>query len=297
MMPRILTPREEVIVEHITRRQFGIGLAGTFAGLALHSSDDKVKPSIFGGIEVGVQSYTFRAFSVDKMIDAMKSIGLSNVELWDGHLNPMKASDADFKSMKAKCDNAGIRVSAYCVNFPVDSKDDYLDRGFNGALLLGTNVMTASVKKAIVPRLDQWCQKYKIKLGLHNHWFGDKWFKGDKTLEFESPADLLTAINASSEFLNINLDIGHFYAAGYDPVSFIREHHSRIVSLHVKDRDKDAEHTQRRFGQAATPIVETMKLLKQIKFKYAANIEYEPEMADPTEGTRTAFEYLKRALS
>ena len=115
--------------------------------------------------------------------------------------------------------------------------------------------------------------------------------------EFESPADLLTAINASSEFLNINLDIGHFYAAGYDPVSFIREHHSRIVSLHVKDRDKDAEHTQRRFGQAATPIVETMKLLKQIKFKYAANIEYEPEMANPTEGTRTAFEFLRRALS
>jgi sugar phosphate isomerase/epimerase len=69
------------------------------------------------------------------------------------------------------------------------------------------------------------------------------------------------------------------------------------VSLHVKDRDKDAEHTQRRFGQAATPIVETMKLLKKIKFKYAANIEYEPEMANPIEGTRTAFEYLKRALS
>jgi sugar phosphate isomerase/epimerase len=296
-MPSILDTAEGSIVEHITRRQFGIGLAGAFAGLTSRSSDGKVKPSVFGGIEVGVQSYTFRSFSVDKMIDAMKSIGLSSVELWDGHLNPMKASEGDFKAIKAKFEDAGIRVSAYCVNFPVDASDEYLDRGFNGSLLLGTRVMTASVKKAIVPRLDQWCQKYKIKLGLHNHWFGDKWFKGDKTLEFESPADLLTAINGSSEFLNINLDIGHFYAAGYDPVSFIRAHHSRIVSLHVKDRDKDAEHTQRRFGQAATPIVETMKLLKQLKFKYAANIEYEPEMADPTEGTRTAFEFLRRALS
>jgi sugar phosphate isomerase/epimerase len=296
-MPSILDTAEGSIVEHITRRQFGLGLAGAFAALTSRSSGDKVKPSVFGGIEVGVQSYTFRSLSVDKMIDAMKSIGLSSVELWDGHLNPMKASEADFKAMKAKFEDAGIRVSAYCVNFPVDASDEYLDRGFNGSLLLGARVMTASVKKAIVPRLDQWCQKYKIKLGLHNHWFGDKWFKGDKTLEFESPADLLTAINASSDFVNINLDIGHFYAAGYDPVSFIREHQSRIVSLHVKDRDKDAEHTQRRFGLAATPIVETMKLLKQIKFKYAANIEYEPEMANPTEGTRTAFEYLKRALS
>jgi len=66
-------------VEHITRRQFGAGLAGAFAGLTLTSPDDKVKPSVFGGIQVGVQSYTFRTFSVDKMIDAIVSLGLSSV--------------------------------------------------------------------------------------------------------------------------------------------------------------------------------------------------------------------------
>lgn len=285
------------IVDHITRRQFGIGLAGACAGLASGESDDKVKPSIFSGIQIGVQSYTFRMFSVDKMIDAMKSIGLSSVELWDGHLNPGKASEADFKATKKKFDDAGIKVGAYCVNFPVDSKDDYLDRGFNGALMLGTNVMTASVKKPIVPRLDQWCRKYKIKLGLHNHWFGYKGFKGDKSQEFETPDDFMNVLKGASQYLSINLDIGHFYAAGFDPVSFIREHHGRIVSLHIKDRDKDADHTQHRFGQGATPIVETMNLLKKIKFRYAANIEYEPEQANPIEGTQTAFEYLKRALS
>ena len=284
-------------MEPITRREFAAGLAGAFSGMTLRSPGDKVKPSIFGGIKVGVQSYTFRTFSVDKMIEAMVSIGLSDVELWDGHLNPGKASEADFKAIRKKFDDAGIRVGAYCVNFPVDSKDDYLDRGFNGAMLLGTRVMTASVKKPIVPRLSEWCQKYKIKLGLHNHWFGYKGFKGDRSQEFETPDDFMNALKGSSDYLSINLDIGHFYAAGFDPVSFIREHHPRIVSLHIKDRDKDADHTQRRFGQGATPIAETMKLLKQIKFKYVANIEYEPESAAPIEGTRTAFEYLRRTLT
>jgi len=80
-------------------------------------------------------------------------------------------------------------------------------------------------------------------------------------------------------------------------VTFIRDHHPRIVSLHIKDRDKDAEHTQRRFGEGATPIAESMKLIKMIRFKYAANIEYEAESDNPTEGTQTAFEYLKRTLS
>jgi hypothetical protein len=63
-------------------------------------------------------------------------------------------------------------VGAYCVSFPIGASDEYLDRGFNGAPPLGTNVMTASVPKPIVPRLDEWCQKYKMKLGLHNHWLG-----------------------------------------------------------------------------------------------------------------------------
>jgi sugar phosphate isomerase/epimerase len=286
----------EVEMEHLTRREFtGVLLAGV--GAIRSEAGDKLKPSVFGGIEVGVQSYTFRAFGVDKMIAAMKSVGLSSVELWDGHLDPKKATEADFKAARKKFNDAGIRVSAYCVNFPADSTDDYLDRGFNGALLLGTNIMTASVQKSITPRIDRWCQKYKIKLGLHNHWFGDAWFKGDRTKEFETPEDLMTAVKSASSYLNINLDIGHFSAAGFDPIAFIRQHHDRIVSLHIKDRDRDKEHTYRRFGQGATPIVETMKLLKQLKFKHAANIEYEMDESDPTDGVRDSLEYLKRTLA
>jgi sugar phosphate isomerase/epimerase len=284
-------------MRHITRRQFGAGLLGAAAGMTARPSGDELKPSTFGGVKVGVQSYTFRRFGVDKMIEAMRHAGLTSVELWDGHLNPKKSSEADFKALKKKFDGAGIAVNAYCVNFPADADDDYLDRGFGGALLLGTAVMTASVKKQIVPRLDRWCQKYKIKLGLHNHWFGESWYKGDRTQEFETPQDYIDALKGASQYLSINLDIGHFYAAGYDPVSFIREHHKRIVSLHIKDRDRDDAHSQRRFGQGATPIVETMKLLKQVKFAYAANIEYEPEEENPTEAVREAVAYLKRALS
>jgi sugar phosphate isomerase/epimerase len=282
--------------ERISRREFGTALLGSFAALPL-VHPNKVKPSVFGGIQVGVQSYTFRLFSIDKMISTMTSIGLSSIELWDGHLNPGKASEADFKAVKKKFDDAGIKVTAYCVNFPVNSTDDYLDRGFNGALLLGTNIMTASVQKPIVPRLDKWCQKYKVKLGLHNHWFGDKWFRGDRSKEFETPEDFSNALKDASDYLSINLDIGHFYAAGFDPVSYIREHHKRIVSLHIKDRDKDAEHTHRVFGQGATPIAECMKLVKSLKWRHAANIEYEPEPQNPTEAVRACFDYLKKTLS
>ena len=276
----------------LTRREFNFGLVGVLRAPGMLQ---KLKPTVYGGIEVGVQSYTFRRFSIERMIEAMRSIGIGSVELWNGHLDPIKASEADFKATRNKLDDAGIRVSSYCVNFPVDATDEHLDRGFTGSGLLGTKLMTTSVKKPIVPRLDQWARKYKVTIGLHNHWFGQS-PPERRAVEFETPDDFLNALKGASQYLAINLDIGHFHAAGFDPVSFIRENHRRIISLHIKDRDKDEARTQKRFGQGVTPIVEVMKLLKSLKYKGAANIEYEPEQEDPVEGVRDALAYLRRAL-
>jgi sugar phosphate isomerase/epimerase len=283
-------------MHHITRRQFSGILLGA-AGVGLLRPFDKVKPSIINGVQIGVQSYTYRKFTIERMIAEMQKVGLSSVELWMGHLDPMKTSEAEFKVVKKKFDDAGIHVSAYCVNFPKDASDEHLDRGYNGALLLGTNVMTASVQKSLVPRLDQWSQKYKIKMGLHNHWFGEEWYKGDRTQEYETPDDFLNLFKTTSKYMNANLDVGHFSAAGYDPVAFLRQHHDRIVSLHVKDRDRDAKRSNRRFGHGATPVIEVMRAAKEVKFKYAANLEYEIEEDNPTAGLLDAFEYVKRALA
>lgn len=281
-----------------TRREFTAGLGAAAAGLAMApAARRRVKPSVFGGIEVGVQSYSYHALDVDRMIADMTSIGISSVELWDGHLEPMKTDEAGFKAARRKFDDAGIKVSAYCVNFPTATTDERLDRAFAGALLLGTNVMTSSTEQPVIPRIDERCRKHKIRLGLHNHWLGDEWFKGDKSINFEGPADWARALEGRSEYLGINLDIGHFSASGLDPVAYFRENHRRIFSLHIKDRDRDAQHTYRPFGAGATPIAEVLRLARELKFRYAANIEWELDEKDPTEGVRRSFQYMKRVLT
>lgn len=279
-----------------SRREFTAGLGAAAAGLALAPAAARVKPSVFGGIQVGVQSYTFRAFDLDRMIAAMTSIGLSSVELWDGHLDPRKTTDAGFKAARRKLNDAGIAVSAYCANFPSNATDEHLERAFQGAGLLGTKVMTTSTEQPVIPRLDALCRKYRVRMGLHNHWLGDTWFKGDKSINFEGPADWARALEGRSEYLGVNLDVGHYSASGYDSVAYFREHFGRIFSLHVKDRDKDAAHTYRKFGEGATPIAEVLRLAREMKFRYAANIEYEMDEKDPTEGVRHSFEYVKRIL-
>lgn len=219
-------------------------------------------------------------------------VGISGLELWSGHLDPLKASDDELKAWHKRFLDAGIKVTAYNVSPEDDWTDDQIDRGFQAAKLLGTNVITSSVTKKIVPRLDKACQKHKMKLGLHNHWFVPR-----DPNQFETPEDFLDTLKSSSKWININLDVGHFYAAGFDPLKFFEENHARVVGLHLKDRGSDPKHVDHAFREGATPIVPVMQAAKRLKFKYAAVIEWEVEGSDPVKGCAEALAYLKKALA
>ena len=85
--------------------------------------------------------------------------------------------------------------------------------------------------------------------------------------EFATPESFAAAMKMSKYF-KVNLDIGHFIAADFDPVAYIREHHADITNLHLKDRKKhQGDNTP--WGQGDTPIKEV-----------AATVE-EREVADP----------------
>jgi sugar phosphate isomerase/epimerase len=291
-----------------TRREFSVALAGGAAVLAARArgaaAEGKIPASVVSGIEVGVASYTYRTFTFERMIASLRAIGISSLEIWgDGEahpLHPMKQTEADFKRVRGMLDDAGIKVSAYCTNLRNDVTAEHLDRAFAGGALLGAKVLTTSCEKPILDRLDAAARKHQTKIGLHNHWNGDAWFraaKKDPRANFEGSADWEEALQGRSEYLAINLDTGHFSASGYDPVAYFKANHSRIVSIHVKDRGSDPERRYTRFGKGATPIAPFCRALKEARFPYAANIEYELEEKDPTEGVRDAFAYVQQALA
>lgn len=293
-----------------TRRAFTSTLVAASAGAILprpgraQSAAAKRPPSVVGGVEVGVASYTYRAFTFERMIASLQSVGISSLELWgDGKahpLHPMRQTEADFKRVRGMLDDAGIRVSAYCTNFPNDVTPEYLNRAFAGAVLLGAKVMTTSCEKPILDLLDAAARKHRMKVGLHNHWNGDQWFvkaKKDPKANFESAADWEEAYRGRSEYLAANLDIGHFSAAGLDSLAYYKANQARIVSIHVKDRGSDPERKDVPFGKGATPIAAFFRLLKETKFVYAANLEYEIDEQDPTAGVKHSFEYVKKALA
>jgi sugar phosphate isomerase/epimerase len=283
-----------------SRREFNKLLAAVPLTAALSPVYGMINSKVHG-VMIGSQTYSFRDLpNTDARIDAMKQIGLGYAELTASDIAPkgkeqMKAWRAnppvdEIKAWRKKFDDAGIVIYSYNDSFRDEFTDEEIDHGFQVAKILGVTRITASSNVDVSPRVDKYAQQYKIIVGFHNH-------DSMKKNEFSTPDDWKTAMAGRSKYIGINLDIGHFTAANFDPVSFIEEHHASIVTLHIKDRKKNHGDNMP-FGEGDTNIKGVLQLLKNKKYPIPAMIEYEygkPGM-DTIAEVRKCFDYCKAAL-
>jgi sugar phosphate isomerase/epimerase len=306
-----------------TRREFGQLTVGglalpLFGGLA----DSRV-----GGVRLGVQTYSFRDLpraangdAIDGVIKAMTECGLSECELFAPQVEPARPAGPGrgatetpemrqaqqkarqelrswrlntaldhFRAVKRKFDAAGIAIYAYNYSFNADMTDEEIERGFEMTRALGAEIITASTTLSVCKRVQPFAEKHKMVVAMHGHSN-----KSDPN-EFCTP-DSFAAAMKMSKYFKVNLDIGHFTAADFDAVEYIREHHADITNLHLKDRKKH-QGDNVAWGQGETPIREVLLMLKREKWPIRAYIEYEYRgTRGSVEEVKTCFDYAKRML-
>ena len=284
-------------MKRMTRRDFSkLAIATPAAALFAARINSKI-----AGVAIGAQTYSFREMSLDGCISAMKQIGLGYAELYNGHIEPKDRSQLsawrtnppldEMKAVRKKFDDAGIELYALNYSFRDDFTDEQIDKGFQIARAMGLNKITASSNVDISERVDKYAQKYEIYVGFHNH-------DSMKPNEFSTPDDWKRALEGRSKYMEINLDIGHFTAANFDPLSFLEEHHDRIITIHLKDRKKN-HGPNVPWGQGDTNIKGVLQLLETKKYPIPAMIEYEygkPGTDTIAEVTK-CFEFAKQALA
>jgi sugar phosphate isomerase/epimerase len=285
----------------LTRRSFFAASAGLVAGASTLPAHEGIH-SIFQGVQIGAQSYSFRDRPVEEAVEAMHNIGLGECEMWSGHMERttgkrlsreelrdwrLKVDLSEFEKVGKLFHEEGIELYAFNYSFREDFTDAEIERGFEMTKALGAKVITASANVSVAKRVDKAAQKHKIRVGMHNH-------SHIRENEFATPDDFDRAMKGT-KYIAINLDIGHFFGAGFDPVDFLKKRHDDIVTLHVKDKSK--EDVNMVFGQGATPIVECLHVLRDNKYRIPANIEYEYKGGDTVEEVTRCFEYMKKALA
>lgn len=283
-----------------TQLAFG-GLMGALlpAGFARPAGTTRRKMDVI----LGAQTYSFRDRSLDATLAAMNELGLKSCELWEGHVTSSEIFHNrqalrkwrttvpmdELYRVREKFEKAGIDIQAYTVTMKDNVTDQELDRIFQMTRALGTDIITSSATVSVMPRIDVYARRYKTIVAMHNH------AHVDRPNEFSTPETFARGMEGNSEYIRINLDIGHFTAANCDPVDYMKKMHDKIDCIHVKDRKRN-DGPRTRFGEGDTPIKEVLQLIRDNQWPIVANIEFEYKGDTMTEMKR-CIEYCKKALA
>jgi sugar phosphate isomerase/epimerase len=306
---------------------------GTLPPFVSHAQTPPPLSSEFGGVRIGVITYSFRqGVAVGDLIPVMKKIGISYAELMSNHAEALAGAPAGpafgtaergrgqatpeqqaaqktareelakwrgsvsmdtFKGVRKQFDDAGIHLRILCYNLGPNVTDEEIDYSFRMAQALGASAISSSSTVTVAKRVAPFADQYKLLWGGHGH---DAVNDPEQFATLESYAKILSF----SRYIGVNLDIGHFTAAGYDPIAYIKEHHDRITNLHLKDRMRNAGNTHGanvRWGEGQTAIKEVLLLMKQEKYPFPADIEYEYQGTDPVIEVAKCLEYCRDILT
>lgn len=287
----------------LTRREFTTLALSTLAWPKL------LAQTTVAGVTLGAQTYSFRQLPrpeggdmSDVIVQSFTACGLRDCELWSPMLEPAKVSREElrkwrletpldhFTAIGKKFNNAKIAIRAFNYSFNDSFTEPEIDRGFEMARALGAGFITASSTLSAAKRVAPFAEKHKMVVAMHNH------SDVKNPNEFATPESFAAAM-ALSKYFKVNLDIGHFTAANFDAVAYLREHHANVMNLHIKDRRRD-QGPNVAWGEGDTPIREVLQLLKQNKWPIIAYLEYEYKGAGtPVEEVKKGLDYMRAALA
>ncbi|HLU89760.1 MAG TPA: sugar phosphate isomerase/epimerase [Cyclobacteriaceae bacterium] len=285
--------------------------------------------SKIAGVQIGVITYSFRSMPTDaeSVLKYCLESGVSAIELMGGTAEEFagapqmqkfsrkpespeekeemrrirdsfaketadwraKTSMDKFKQLRKTYADAGVSIYAWKPSaLGMNNSDAEIDYALRVAKALHASHVTLELPKDPTHslRLGKHAARHKVRVGYHGH-LQQTYTAWDEALR-------------QSRYNALNLDLGHYVAAGLDPFPLLRDKHKDIVSMHLKDRrSKENGQTNMPWGQGDTPIAKVLQLMRDEKYKFPGTIELEykiPENSDAVQEVGKCLEFCRKAL-
>jgi sugar phosphate isomerase/epimerase len=170
-----------------------------------------------------------------------------------------------YTELRKMYNDAGVNIYGFKITLDMGMPDAAYDYAFKAAKLCGSDQITMEMPEdpALTKRMGEFGSKYKMMVGYHAH--------------LQAKPDTWDQAMAQSPYNGINIDMGHYTAAGnHDQLAFIRKNHARITSMHLKDRRYPENGGKNMpWGEGDTPIKEILQLVKKEGYKFPCTVELE----------------------
>jgi sugar phosphate isomerase/epimerase len=196
-----------------------------------------------------------------------------------------------FHEIRRKFDAAGLDLYSYVMTIGDDFTDPEIDAVFRHMEALKVDKFcTNQTRVAMGPRMVPYAEKYKIRPAFHTH------NQSSDPNEISSPESLAKVL-AMSKYFMVNLDIGHYFDGGNDPLTYLKAHPDRITHLHV--RDADADRKQVDIGTGVLHVDQMLRFVRDNHYDIAFIVEQvgHAGAANRNDGLKMNIEYMRQTLA
>jgi sugar phosphate isomerase/epimerase len=278
------------MTQQLNRRDFlQAGVLGASALALSHvSAADGKDPYL--GLNMGLQSYSLRAFDVVKALELTRMVGLKSWEAYPNHI-PMGSVPKHIETQKDVLAKAGVTLISYGV-LPFDGNENAARERFDFAKAMGIKSLSADPNpdKETFDLLDKLVAEYDVAIAIHNHGPGHRYNK---------ISDVEKIVKDRHPKIGACVDTGHYLRSDEDPVEAVQRLGKRVFGVHLKDVKTlpDGKKQFKIAGEGDLKVPELLKALHTLKYQYLVAIEYEENEKNPMADIDACLKHVRESAA
>lgn len=243
---------------------------------------------------VGAQAYTFKDFTAFEAIAKTKEAGGNVIEFFPGQV--MKAgsgvkighgmNDEQIKELLAECKRQGV----HAVNYGVvgAGNADEVNKIMDFAKKMGLYaVCTESTEQ--IAAWEAAAIRTDIKVAFHEH--GGS--MSNPKYKVWNPLYILGVVESRDHRVGACADLGHWCTSNLIPVECLRILNGRIISVHLKDKEKMGNAAVVVAGKGVVDVAACLEELKKQKFDGHISIEHENDWKNNVPQVKANIDFVK----